>query len=495
MHELLLAARNGNAQEVIKWLDKGVNIEIQTGDSGTPLFCAAAEGHINIVKLLLTKGADVFRDNDYGWTPIHVAVQKNHLDILDLLLDAIPPEKNKYLRESYTQSWCRDERHKKYSHRYPWAWPDEDYDTHYSAFDLAVKAGNLHALQRLIRKYPAGIQEKLIYRPTTLIPYRQPWEIALLHNQLHIIEYLVTYHGKEIIFQQSRKHKLFINVLLEKYLSATSNEEKIIYHFLIKLVLAKENQLAALIGLGIWESSLAQLNHQVEFENYLIRQVQANLNLIAFRHNQHYLFVAVEVSAKLFKRLIKKRDTYLIQDHNKVHLLEHAARDINLIQHLLLEIKPIQINPQYESEIKVIADTALERKFPSITNWNELNHQYTMSFKAAKLTFRLLVNARKLNLFPEHFVLPADIKILIITQFEVDNLLSANQLQRIVNYANRKPFLNYSTGKSQSRTDYLKHIGSNERYGFFNNGKFIPPLKIENISVDASENIRSFQLI
>ena len=157
MHELLLASRSGDIEKVKACLARGDNIEMQEGDSGTPLFCAVAEGHIEIVKLLLDKGAMVSARNCHGWGPIHVAAQKNRLEIMFLLLEYANEEdllaqifsykRSALIRPYWSNSPYKEE-----------AWGlDASKLQGDTAFHLAALHGHLEILKLLMDKFPQGI--------------------------------------------------------------------------------------------------------------------------------------------------------------------------------------------------------------------------------------------------------------------------------------------------------------------------------------------------
>ena len=140
MHELLLAARAGDIEKVKACLARGDNIEMQEGDSGTPLFCAAAENHLEVVKWLLERGARVRTANSYYWNALHVAVQKHHHTIVDELI--------KYLKFCDICKSLPATPRKRYGpfpgygdHRDPYYAPRAD-----TAIHIAAKYGNLYGL-------------------------------------------------------------------------------------------------------------------------------------------------------------------------------------------------------------------------------------------------------------------------------------------------------------------------------------------------------------
>ena len=56
---LLMAAQNNKAEEVIKLLEQGADINVQDEDSWSPLYVACFHNYPEIVKLLIAQGADI----------------------------------------------------------------------------------------------------------------------------------------------------------------------------------------------------------------------------------------------------------------------------------------------------------------------------------------------------------------------------------------------------------------------------------------------------
>ncbi|XP_065906869.1 uncharacterized protein [Dysidea avara] len=99
MERLCNSAYCGKLEDVIKYLDSGVDINGQdwSNEGDTSLHCAAQWGHLEVVKLLLSRGANVNSVNKSGDTPLHKAAQWGHRIIAERLLSkgADPDSVNK----------------------------------------------------------------------------------------------------------------------------------------------------------------------------------------------------------------------------------------------------------------------------------------------------------------------------------------------------------------------------------------------------------------
>ena len=80
------AAAHNRSEEVIQWLEQGVDVNVTDQFGKTALNRAVFFGHEQTVKLLLERGADVTRSDKSGDPPIHVAVERNRLDSAEILL-------------------------------------------------------------------------------------------------------------------------------------------------------------------------------------------------------------------------------------------------------------------------------------------------------------------------------------------------------------------------------------------------------------------------
>ncbi|MFE2101415.1 MULTISPECIES: ankyrin repeat domain-containing protein [unclassified Streptomyces] len=80
-------ARQGQAEELVAYVDKGVPANL-TNDRGDSLVMLAAyHGHADAVRALLARGADVNRINDRGQTPLAGAVFKGETEVIKALLE------------------------------------------------------------------------------------------------------------------------------------------------------------------------------------------------------------------------------------------------------------------------------------------------------------------------------------------------------------------------------------------------------------------------
>lgn len=81
-------ARNGNAEELLPLIDKGVPSDLTNDRGDTLLILAAYNVQAEVVRGLLERQANVDRVNDRGQTALGCAVFRQHEDITRMLLDA-----------------------------------------------------------------------------------------------------------------------------------------------------------------------------------------------------------------------------------------------------------------------------------------------------------------------------------------------------------------------------------------------------------------------
>lgn len=95
IEELVVAAENGDVNEIMLFLKKGININALHSEYGSALHQAAGNGHKELVSILLDNGANVNiqHDGEYGngETPLHsiaeAAWRQVDIDVASLLLD------------------------------------------------------------------------------------------------------------------------------------------------------------------------------------------------------------------------------------------------------------------------------------------------------------------------------------------------------------------------------------------------------------------------
>ncbi len=82
---ILWAAKNGNVDQIEKFLDSGVDVNFRDPNGTTPLSMAAFAGQLKSVELLIEKGADVNAKNNDGRTAMHGAAFFGQLETVKLL--------------------------------------------------------------------------------------------------------------------------------------------------------------------------------------------------------------------------------------------------------------------------------------------------------------------------------------------------------------------------------------------------------------------------
>lgn len=86
--EFVLAASNGELDEVAQALTDGVNVDAIDVDGSTALMAAAFQGRTHIVRLLLDRGANINSVQDkFQWTPLIAAAYGGHHQVVQLLLE------------------------------------------------------------------------------------------------------------------------------------------------------------------------------------------------------------------------------------------------------------------------------------------------------------------------------------------------------------------------------------------------------------------------
>ncbi|XP_037775315.1 serine/threonine-protein phosphatase 6 regulatory ankyrin repeat subunit C-like [Penaeus monodon] len=87
MEDIHIAARNGDADGVLKMLEKGEDPSAFTSANNTPLHYAAYEGHTEVVKLLLDRKADPNILNNTGDTPLHLVAINGKTEVVKILCE------------------------------------------------------------------------------------------------------------------------------------------------------------------------------------------------------------------------------------------------------------------------------------------------------------------------------------------------------------------------------------------------------------------------
>ncbi|KAI3384123.1 hypothetical protein SNEBB_000255 [Seison nebaliae] len=83
----LAAASAGDKDEVVKLLEKGVDIDTMNIDGLTALHQVCIDGDEDMVKFLLKYGAYIDMQDYEGWTPLHAAASCDHYTIVKLLIN------------------------------------------------------------------------------------------------------------------------------------------------------------------------------------------------------------------------------------------------------------------------------------------------------------------------------------------------------------------------------------------------------------------------
>ncbi|XP_052265579.1 ankyrin-2-like isoform X3 [Dreissena polymorpha] len=86
LNALHLASKEGHINIVTELINRGANIEAATKKGNTALHIASLAGHEDIVKLLVATGAKVNVQAQTGFTPLYMAAQEGHSDVVKFLL-------------------------------------------------------------------------------------------------------------------------------------------------------------------------------------------------------------------------------------------------------------------------------------------------------------------------------------------------------------------------------------------------------------------------
>ncbi len=84
--DFLNAIKNGNAREVIQWLNRGIDANTVDPAGQTVLHLAARGGSLDVVKVLAGARADIDRRNGNGETAIMLAALAGHRSVVEFLI-------------------------------------------------------------------------------------------------------------------------------------------------------------------------------------------------------------------------------------------------------------------------------------------------------------------------------------------------------------------------------------------------------------------------
>ena len=84
--KLLIAAKNGQLQEVRSLISQATDVNVRDEYGWTPLLWAAMNGHTDIVRVLLVSGANPNTRNKYEWTPLMWAAGQGYTEIVRSLV-------------------------------------------------------------------------------------------------------------------------------------------------------------------------------------------------------------------------------------------------------------------------------------------------------------------------------------------------------------------------------------------------------------------------
>ncbi|XP_069685687.1 ankyrin-3-like isoform X5 [Periplaneta americana] len=86
LNALHLAAKDGHLEIVTDLLKRGATVDAATKKGNTALHIASLAGQEEVVKLLVKQGASVNVQSQNGFTPLYMAAQENHDDVVKFLL-------------------------------------------------------------------------------------------------------------------------------------------------------------------------------------------------------------------------------------------------------------------------------------------------------------------------------------------------------------------------------------------------------------------------
>eukprot|EP00004_Rigifila_ramosa_P008486 TRINITY_DN1971_c0_g1_i9.p2 TRINITY_DN1971_c0_g1~~TRINITY_DN1971_c0_g1_i9.p2 ORF type:complete len:122 (+),score=20.90 TRINITY_DN1971_c0_g1_i9:3-368(+) len=93
------AAERGEDAEVLRLLERGVEVNWADPEGRTALWSAAFEGQTATVEVLLSRGAAIDQAKKNGATPLYVAAYNGHTPTVELLL-------SKCCNQPSNERWC-----------------------------------------------------------------------------------------------------------------------------------------------------------------------------------------------------------------------------------------------------------------------------------------------------------------------------------------------------------------------------------------------------
>nr|XP_056701708.1 protein phosphatase 1 regulatory subunit 12A isoform X3 [Euleptes europaea] len=82
----LAACSSGDAEEVLRLLERGADINYANVDGLTALHQACIDDNVDMVKFLVENGANINQPDNEGWIPLHAAASCGYLDIAEYLI-------------------------------------------------------------------------------------------------------------------------------------------------------------------------------------------------------------------------------------------------------------------------------------------------------------------------------------------------------------------------------------------------------------------------